>query len=770
MYKIIFCLILFIPFGISAQKMFTVSGYIEDAASNERLIGANIFTSKMQGVASNKYGFYSLTLNEGSYNLAASYIGYGSISKQIILKSDTTINFLLPIALEIEEVKVVARNLNENTPQLSSLSHLNINMQEIDRAPIIFGERDLLKTLQFQPGIKSGAENTAGFNVRGGSADQNLILLDGVPVYNVNHLFGFFSVFNSDAIKNASLYKGGIPARYGGRLSSVLDISMKEGNMQKSHGVFSISPISARITYEAPIKKDTAAYIVSFRRTMLDIPLVLFQKVAQQATIGYKFYDFNAKANWIINPSNRIYLSIYTGRDNQFSKDDNDGVKSKYSYKWGNITSVLRWNKQISPKLFSNISAYYSNYRLNNLIMSESEKGDTKFEAKSDIQDLSLVGDFDWFVSSNYTLRFGGKASRMFFAPNITQIVDYNTETKLNEDQQNTASNFETFIENDLKLNRFNLNVGLRSSLYGTGEKTYYNLEPRFALRYRTINGFSTNVAFTRMSQFIHLLSSSSFGMPTDLWVASTNNVKPQTSNQVSVGAEKQWRNYSFGIEAYYKKMKDVIRFNEGAAFLSTQDSKWEENVLTGQGKAYGVEFMLKKSTGNLTGMLSYTLAWSERQYNKINQGNWFPHKYDRRHDISFLGEYSILKTKRQEKSFSFGFTLQSGNNISMPDVEYEGMYPLDLYRADHANPDWPKSRQTYNTPNNIKMPLFHHLDLGYNTKRITSKGKTHTWSFSVYNVYNRMNPWYYYKSTGGTVKQVSIFPIIPSIGYKYTF
>lgn len=770
MYRFILFSLLFLPSVVFAQKKVTISGYIEDASSNERLIGASIFTEQMQGVASNKYGFYSLSLNEGNYNLTTSYVGYQSVSKQIRLKYDTLINFLLPTDIELEEVKVVARNLSDNTPQLSALSHLNLNMQEIDRAPIIFGERDLLKTLQYQPGIKSGAENTAGYNVRGGSSDQNLILLDGVPVYNVNHLFGFFSVFNSDAIKNASMFKGGIPARYGGRLSSVLDISMKEGNMQKSHGVFSISPISARITYEAPIKKDTAAYIVSFRRTMFDIPFVLFQKIANQPTMGYYFYDFNAKANWIINPTNRIYLSVYSGRDKQFSKDDEEGIKDKYSYKWGNITSVLRWNNQLSHKLFSNISAYYSNYQLTDLMTSEGKEGNTKFQAKSNIKDLSLLGDFDYFVSSGYTLRFGGKASRMFFAPNITQLKDYDTETKLNEDQRNNSTNLEAFIENDINLNKIYLNIGLRASLYDTGKKTYYNVEPRFAVKYKAASGFSGNVAFTRMSQFIHLLSNSSVGMPTDLWVASTDKVKPQTSNQYSLGAEQKFNNYSFGIEAYYKRMKDVIRFDEGAAFLSTQDTDWEENILTGKGKAYGVEFAAKKTRGRLTGMLSYTLAWSERQYDELNQGNWFPHKYDRRHDFSILGEYSILKTKWREKSFSFGFTLQSGNNISMPDVEYEGIYPLDMYDPDLRNPDWPRSRQTYDTPNNYKMPLFHHLDLGYNTKRITREGRSHTWSFSVYNVYNRMNPWYYSKSSSGTVKQVSIFPIIPSVGYKYTF
>ncbi|KOH44183.1 TonB-dependent receptor plug domain-containing protein [Sunxiuqinia dokdonensis] len=452
------------------------------------------------------------------------------------------------------------------------------------------------------------------------------------------------------------------------------------------------------------------------------------------------------------------------------TKNDKDKLKNKYSYKWGNITSVLRWNNQMSSKLFSNISVYYSNYGLNNLFSSSSDKGLAKFHAKSDINDLSIMGDFDWFVSSAYTLRFGGKTGLMHFAPNITQIADETSNTKLNEDQRNQSFSYEAFVENELKLNKFNINFGLRGSIYDTGDKAYQNIEPRLAIGYRSVGGFSTNIAFTRMSQFIHLLSNSSLGMPTDLWVASTDKVKPQTSNQVSVGAEMKLANYSFGVEAYHKKMSDVIRFDEGAVFLSTQEAKWEENILDGQGRAHGVEFMIKKNAGRFKGMISYTLAWSERQFNKVNQGEWFPHEHDRRHDISFLGEYSLFKSKNREQSLSFGFILQSGNNISMPDIEYEGMYLLDMHNPNLQNPDWPKSRQSYDSPNNFKMPLFHHLDLSYNTKRITSKGKTHTWSFSVYNVYNKMNPWYYYKGTSGKLKQVSIFPIIPSIGYKYTF
>ncbi|SHJ46322.1 Outer membrane receptor for ferrienterochelin and colicins [Tangfeifania diversioriginum] len=767
----ILILLLIIPFSVFAQEKFTISGYVESQSDMERLAGATVVAGPGLGVATNSYGFYSLTLPAGAYRLNCRFVGYKTQTKQIDLKNDTILNFQLATGIELEEIEVKANRTDEAASQLSSLSFLNPGMEKIDRMPVILGERDVLKTLQFQPGIKSARENSAGFNVRGGSNDQNLILLDGVPVYNVNHLFGFFSVFNSDAIKDVSMYKGGIPARYGGRLSSVLDISMKEGNMKEPHGIFSISPVSARMTYEAPLKKDTAAFIVSLRRTLLDIPMFLYQTaIERDGNYGYYFYDFNAKTNWIINPRNRIYLSFYSGNDSQYYNNNRDGTNSKYRYSWGNITSVFRWNHIFSQKLFSNISAYYSRYQLNNHGSSDSGEQEMVFRATSDMQDLALKADFDWYVSPSYTIRFGGKASRMQFAPNIVQMKGIDTDIRLNEEQKNNSTHFEYFAEHNLNTGKFNVNLGMRGATYITGEKTYNYFEPRAALKFRSHTGFSANASYTQMTQFIHLLTNSSLGMPTDLWVASTDEVKPQESEQVSTGIEQRLSNYVFGFETYYKWLRDVIRFEEGAVFLSSQDTKWNENISVGRGRAYGAEFMAKKVHGKLTGMLSYTLSWSERQFNEVNQGRWFPHKYDRRHDISLLGEYRLFKNEYREKSISFGFTLQSGNNLSMPDVEYEGMYLPGGSENSRGVPDWQQAKQSFDNPNNLKMPVFHHLDLGYNTKRKKQNGKTYTWSFSVYNVYNRMNPWYYYKNPSGKVKQVSIFPVIPSVGFKYTF
>jgi len=768
--KIFLYILVLISTYTSAQEKFTISGFVENAKSKERLIGANILTDKMQGVATNKFGYYSLTLPSGTYQVTARFVGFENVTQTVILQTDTVINYQLKTGIEINEIQIKANRSSKTDAQLSSLSVINLNMKQIDRAPVILGERDVLKTLQFMPGIKSGRENTAGFNVRGGSTDQNLILLDGVPVYNVNHLFGFFSVFNNDAIKNVTLYKGGIPARYGGRLSSVLDISMKEGDMKKSHGVFSISPISAKFTFEAPIKKDTAAFIVSLRRTMLDIPLTIVQSLrGDNYKFGYYFYDLNTKASWIINTKNRIYLSLYAGKDKDFSNSNDEGIKDKYKYQWGNITSVFRWNKTISPRLFSNISAYYSRYLLDSKATTTSEESTTSFKTTSELQEYTIKADYDFYISPSNTFRFGGKVSHNIFAPNIIQLLDDGSNVTFNNEYKNNSNSLEMFVENDFRFKDLNLNIGLRENIYNTGEKTYWNLQPRVAIKYFFKNNLSTNISYTNMSQFIHLLSNSSVGMPTDLWVASTDEVKPQESNQISFGIEKQFSNFSFSTEGYYKRMKNIIRFEEGAAFLNTQSTNWSDNISVGQGRAYGLEFMLRKKEGVFTGMLSYTLAWSDRQFDNINRGQWFPHKYDRRHDISLLGEYSLLKSETRERTFTFAFTLQSGNKISIPDVEYEGGYMPGMKHLYYTE-DWGVTQQSFKNPNNFKMPLFHHLDLGYNSVFKRKNGKTFTWTFSVYNVYSRLNTWFYYKNKQGKIKEISMFPIIPSVAFKYAF
>ena len=760
----------FLPFLISAQNKFTVSGYVSDYTSGERLIGATVYNSATgKGAVCNNYGFFSLSDKEGNSTLVFQFVGYKKKRVELNLTKDTLLNIRLERGIEIEEVEVKGFHIKQNNPELSTLNQPKITMQTIETAPVILGEHDVLKTLQFLPGIKQGAENTAGFNVRGGSADQNLILLDGVPVYNVNHMMGFFSVFNTDAIKNVNFIKGGIPARYGGKLSSILDISMKEGNLKESSGIFSISPMAARFTYEAPIKQDTAAFIVSLRRTFFDIPMVAFEKInGENGSFGYNFYDINIKTNWILNPKNRLYFSFYTGKDKQFATTKEKDSKTIYNYRWGNFTSVFRWNKVFTSKLFSNTSIYYSLYNHNELIKIEENNKLTLFKTSSDLQDIALKSDFDFYVSPQYTIRFGGKLSQLVLNPNIIQVKDAESDISFNDENKTRATQSEIYFENAFDLQKLKLNIGARLSGYSTGKTKYLNFQPRLSANLELSSKLNMSASYTKMAQNIHLLTNSSLGMPTDLWVASTDRVGPQEASQATFGLSRQiQKDYTISVEAYYKWMKDVVRFDEGAAFLDTKESSWDKNVLVGDGKAYGVEWMVQKNSGNLTGMLSYTLSWSERRFDGLNHGRWFPFKFDRRHDVSLLATYKFKKYYEKIRSLSIGFTLQSGNNISLPDFEYAGLLTPGR-EFNYYHDSWETVRQTYDHPNNFRMPAFHHLDIGYNIVKQKTDRKSITWTFSVYNVYNRMNPWYYQKDKNDKIKQVSLFPFFPSVGFTY--
>ncbi len=774
MNRLLCWMLLLVPICAFSQERIKISGYITDASSGERLMGATVSNIRQkQGTVSNTYGFFSLNGEAGNNPLQFRFVGYQTKELQLNLLKDTLVNIELRKGIDLEEVQIKAPSTQKNNPEISSLSNPSVTMEMIESTPVILGEQDILKTLQFLPGIKQSSENTAGFNVRGGSNDQNLILLDGVPVYNVNHLFGFFSVFNPDAIKNVSVFKGGIPSRYGGRLSSVMDISMKEGNLRESHTTFSISPVAGRITHEAPIKTDTSAYVVSFRRTFIDLPWLALQKLKGiNGTHGYYFYDFNAKANWIVNPSNRLYLSIYTGKDVQFlnTPDTDDSNKTKYRYRWGNITSAFRWNKTFSSNLFANTTAYYSSFNHNELNKTGKGEDEITYKNTSKLNELCLKSDFDFYVSPNYTFRGGGLLSYLSFSPNIIQGKSAQLDTTLNNQNRTNALQTAFYIENAINTDKLSMNLGVRISGYFTREKNYFNLQPRIALSYYFLPQYSISASYTQMVQNIHLLANSSLGMPTDLWVASTNRVGPELARQFSLGfSHRLSASISLGAEAYYKAMDHVVRFQEGASFTNSKEFDWEDNVVVGKGKAYGVELEAKKEKGRFTGIFSYTLSRSERKFTELNNGNWFPFKYDRRHDVSVLAQFKFKEAYKTIKSVSVGFTFQSGNNLSLPDKEYQGVPTPGTEYSGFSVP-WEYIRQTYDNPNNFKMPAFHHLDIGYNIVKQQTERKSITWSFSVYNVYNRMNPWYYYKDRQGKMKQMSLFPFFPSVGFKYNF
>lgn len=764
-------LLFILPILGFTQNNVTVSGTISDLNSGELLIGATIYSpdSKL-GVAANSYGFFSIKLPTGLTTLQASYVGYQTSSARINLQKDTVLNFNIKTSLNLEEVTVKGNQNRTAHPYFSGLNMMKLDMVKMGDIPVILGERDLLKSIQYLPGIKGGAENTAGYNVRGGSSDQNLILLDGVPVYNVYHLMGFFSVFNGEAIKNAELYKGGIPARYGGHLSSVLDVSMKEGNLKKKEGTFTISPVAGNLTFEGPIKKDTASYIVSVRRTFIDGPLMLIQKIADQPYIGgYFFYDLNAKANWILNPQNRIFLSFYSGLDRNFYNGNDRNIKQSYHYQWGNTTAVLRWNSTLNAKLFANTSLYFSSFNNTQRTKSKEDESVNLFLTSSKLNDWSLKTDFDYYFTSGHVARLGGKVSQMSFSPDILQQRNDETETSFSQENRKHAFVSEVYLEDAITMRCFSANLGLRGSTYSIEGKTYVSAEPRIALNWSLKPDLSISASYMRNSQNLHLLTNSSLGLPTDLWVASTKNIAPQKADQYSLGIEKHLgAKYTLGLEGYYKILKNVTRFNEGAAFLSGRDRNWENNVSVGEGEAYGSELMFRKENARLNWMLAYTLSWSNQRFDNINRGRWFPFKYDRRHDFSALIDYKVKSKYTGERKISLAFVFQSGNHVTINDTETEGvMLPGFEYYASPEYVDKFRVRQTYENPNNFKMPSFHHLDLNYSVKKYRSSGRGHEWSFSGYNIYNHLNPWMTYKKDG-VAKQLSIFPFIPSVSYRY--
>ncbi len=764
-------LLFILPAVVSAQNNVTVSGTISDINSGERLVGAAIYSENTKtGISANSFGFFSIKLPNGINTIQASYVGYQTATIRLNLTKDTILNFSLKTSLNLEEVTVKG-NINRNShPYLSTLNMMKLDMAKMGDIPVVLGERDLLKAIQYLPGIKGGAENTAGFNVRGGSSDQNLILLDGVPVYNVYHLMGFFSVFNGEAIKNAELYKGGIPARYGGHLSSVLDVSMKDGNLKKPEGTFTISPVAGSLTLEGPIKKDTASYIISARRTFIDFPLMLIQKMQKQPYIGgYYFYDFNAKANWILNRENRIYLSFYSGLDRNFFNGNDQGIKQSYHYQWGNTTTVLRWNSTVNSKLFSNTSLYFSSFSNTQQTKAKENESVNLFKTSSKLNEWSIKSDFDYFVWPGHVARIGGKVSLMSFSPDIIQLRNDESNTNLYQVNKKQAFISEIYMEDAIKWKNLNINAGLRASSYSIEKKTYFSVEPRLALNWSIYEDLNISASYMRNSQNLHLLTNSSLGLPTDLWVASTKNIAPQRAGQFSLGLEKHiGPKYTLSLEGYYKTMKNVTRFNEGAAFLSGRDRNWETNVSVGEGKAYGSEFMFRKENARLNWMLAYTLSWSNQRFDYINNGRWFPFKYDRRHDVSALIDYKLKSKYSGERKISLAFVFQSGNHVTINDTEIEGVNLPGIEFA--AFPDGRtifSTRQTYQNPNNFKMPSFHHLDLNYSVKQYRSSGKGHEWSFSAYNIYNHLNPWMTYKKDG-VPKQLSIFPFIPSVSYRY--
>lgn len=797
-FKSILLLVLLTACATAQTDKYTISGYVTEKGSKENLPGVNIYIPKLKaGTVTNNYGFYSITLPADTFQLIFSYVGFSSQTFKINLNQKIQLDVALENASQLAEVEITAKS-EERISEEVQMSKIDLPVQQIKSLPALMGEKDVLKAIQLLPGVQKGSEGSTGIYVRGGGPDQNLIILDDATVYNASHLFGFFSLFNGDALKSVELTKGGFPAKYGGRLSSVIEMQMKDGDKEKIKGEVGIGLLSSRITLEGPIKKDKASFVISARRTYIDIltrPII--KKQNNGNVFGYFFYDFNAKLNYIINYKNKLYLSGYLGNDKFYAKEsytfDNFTQKTNANLQWGNVTGTLRWNHLITDRLFSNVSLIFSDFKFG-VGITESNKFDSySLNYSSGIRDYTLKGDIDFFPNSRHSVKMGMLATYHRFTPSAlvtkaTSVPDYNK--KVNIDAYETA----LYVQDDYKINsKWRANVGLRLSNFNVRNTSYVNPEPRIALRYAIKKDLSVKASYAIMNQYLHLLSNSGIGLPTDLWVPATDRVKPQKSQQVALGLAKDLKikdvDFLVSLEGYYKKSRNIIGYKEGASFLnaididptSTKNFTYEDIVTSGSAESYGAEFFFQKKVGKFTGWVGYTLSWTWLTFTDLNFGKRYPARYDRRHDISVVGIYKV----NDHISLSTVWVYGTGNAITLPLSSFQAYDYTNKFQTttpsqsaiNHGFQSLPYNITTvndYGDKNSFRMAAYHRLDIAIQFHK-QKKNYERIFELGVYNAYNRHNPFYYSTSTdyqtGITkLKQTSLFPILPSFTWTWKF
>jgi hypothetical protein len=757
----------------TAQQKVTVGGVVKSRSNGETVIGASVKADTVAGTLSNEYGFYSLTVPVGSHTIEISSVGSQPSYITADFTKDTTINILLDGESKNLDEVVITGSTGGRSISSAQTSVEKLTMKEIEHIPVLFGEKDVLKAIQLLPGIKSAGDGNSGMFVRGGAADQNLILLDEAPVYNASHLLGFFSTFNSDALKDITVYKGGMPAQYGGRLSSVLDIKMNDGNNQDFDVSGGIGLISAKLNVEGPLQKDKSSFLITGRRTYADMFLKLSNEYKDNSLY---FYDLNAKVNYILGKKDRIYLSGYFGKDKlgaSFGDDQGFGLD------WGNATATLRWNHIFNNNLFSNTSLIFSNYNYKVSI----KTGAYDFNIFSQIQDLNLKEELQWFPNNRNTIRVGFNSIYHTIRPGEVSSGDESTLSSTALQKRYSWENAVYATNNWKAADKLNISYGLRLSAFtilGKGDfynidpagnvvdtmrydngavvKTYYNLEPRLSASWQFNSSSSVKASYVRNTQNLHLISNSTASSPTDKWLASTNVIKPEISDQVSLGYYKNLsgNKYELTIEGYYKDMKNQIDYRDGANVYSSNNAI-ETELLYGIGRSYGLEFLMKKRTGRLTGWISYTLSKTERKIDGINNNDWYNARQDRTHDIAVVASYQLNK----KWVLSANWVYYTGDAITFP----AGKYQVDG-----------KTVYYYTNRNGYRMPAYHRLDLGATCKLKETKKWSHEVTFSVYNAYGRENAYTIYfrdnkddPSKTEAVK-VALFKFIPSISYNFKF
>ncbi|MEM9546414.1 MAG: TonB-dependent receptor [Bacteroidota bacterium] len=766
--------LLFLTLIINAQDKYTLSGYVRDTQTGETLISANVVNADnpIEGTTTNTYGFYSLTLPKGKYKIAFSYLGFEDQFFELDLNKNLELNVDLAEGITMEEVVISAeKEQKRQNVESTQMGMIELPVENIKKLPAIFGEVDILKTIQLLPGVLSSGEGNAGFYVRGGGPDQNLVLLDEAVVYNSGHLLGFFSVFNADAIKNTTLIKGGMPANYGGRLSSVLDIQMKEGNNKKYAVEGGIGLISSRLTVQGPLIKEKSSFIISGRRTyILDLAQPALNGSDFEGT-NYYFYDLNTKWNYRFSNKDRLYFSGYFGRD--VFKFRQPGRDLFFDLPYGNKTGTLRWNHLFNDKLFFNLSAIYNDYSF----QFDGGQEDFIFKVFSGVRDYNLKLDFEYYANTMHNLKFGVNYTYHKLTPNTASAtngeVDFSTEFL-----PKYANEIGLYMLDDIKVNnRFSINTGLRFSIFSqvgpytsklTGEefgrfetaKVYTGLEPRLSFKYASSKDLSFKGGITFTNQFLHLVSNSSSTLPTDIWVPSTEIVEPQRGIQYALGVFKNWKDdmYETSFEVYYKDLKNQIDYADN--YVNDITTEVEDDFVFGKGRAYGAELFIKKSTGRLNGWIGYTLSRSERSFPDIEDGRWYPAIYDRRHDLSVVANYSLSKKWDMGATFIYG----SGRYFT----PINGFYFIEQ-----------ELNTFYGPRNSAQLVPYHRFDVSftYTPKPDSKKAFRGSWTFSIYNAYNRKNPFFInydietnFENGSTTIEgeQITIFPLIPSITYNF--
>jgi hypothetical protein len=751
-----------------AQKI-TLSGFVQDSKTGEKLLGATIYNeTTKRGTTTNNYGFFSLEIPEGNAKIKVSFVGYAPQTIEKNFRKSQTFNIELNLNGLLQEVIVQGKSEKDQP-----IGKMSIPIETLKNLPSLMGEADVIRALSFTPGISTGQEGTTGLYVRGGSPDQNLILLDEAPIYNAAHFGGFFSVFNPNALKSMDVYKSGFPARFGGRLSSVLDITMKDGNNKKFEGEATLGIMGSNLTLQGPLIKNKASFIVSARYSNLGLLSGLVRGESKIDASGqrtaYSFYDINAKLNYQITDKTQVFLSVFNGYDIVKARIFDTNYDNNTDAGWGNTTGTFRLSHIISPKVFAKVALIYSkfensqatdNYRIEN----GTKTNFLNYQSISNVEDLTGKIRFDIFPTSNITMLAGIDFIKHNFQPTSlkTQLpISADSLKKFNI--KTDATEIGAYLESDIHLSsKLLLNIGARYANYHVENQTYNSFEPRLGLNYDLGKDWTLKFGQSTMRQFVHLLSNNGVGLPNDIWLPATTKVPPQFSNQTALGIYKKIPKLGLelSVEAYNKTMLNLIDYPEGSNFLGTTDKTWDEQVeKNGRGRAYGLELYLAKNTGKLTGWIAYTLSKTERTFENINNGNWYPSRYDRPHNLSIVGMYKLSS----KWSVNATWIYQTGHAVTLPDAAMSdiGYYPTLIYSG----------------RNNQRMPDSHRLDIGFSRKTTNKRGWEKTLNLGLYNAYNRANPYALDVVSKATtaernlvVKQYSLFPILPSISYSIKF